>query len=480
MASTASDTGDRGSQSGTSIELSILEPQNEIQGSDSSAHAQLLTQESKWNSIIVVVASFIVVFTCCGLNFAFGVYQALYESFASKPGTAFTGASLAEIDLIGTISISLMTIGAPFVVAWAKRFSPRIVSFAGGFIFGISLVLASFGKSLWHFVVTQGLLLGIGTCLSYMVAVTTAPTWFTAHRGLAMGIILSGTGVGGLAWAPILNVCIDNLGFRNTLRLTGGLSFALVSLASGAIAWEPSTKARIDMENSLRTSRAQGIIKVPLVNLRVAKSRKFIAQALAAIFQAAAYYTPVFFFASYARTLGYSTTAGANFIALSNACNAVGKIVIGHVADRVGRVNALFLTTLFSAISALGFWLPSTLGGVSTRSQDLFITFVIIYGIFASAYVSLFPTCLFELFGAQNFTSVNGVLYMVRGMASMIGTPVGGVLIRSTTNGFTPKAFVNMSLLVSVLLFAASAAVFWVRMEIMVGPSGSVVWKWRQ
>ena len=66
-----------------------------------------------------------------------------------------------------------------------------------------------------------------------------------------------------------------------------------------------------------------------MVNWRVARSRKFVAQGLGAIFQAAAYYTPVFFFASYAHTLGYSATAGASFIALSNACNAVGKIVAG-------------------------------------------------------------------------------------------------------------------------------------------------------
>ncbi|KAL1852681.1 hypothetical protein Plec18170_005815 [Paecilomyces lecythidis] len=433
-------------------------------------------------SVIVVIASFTIVFTCCGLNFAFGVYQALFESLARQPGTPFTGASPAQIDLIGTISISLMTIGAPFVVAWAKRFSPRAVSFAGGLVFGLALILASFGTTLWHFEVTQGVLLGIGTCLSYMVAVTTAPTWFTNHRGLAMGIILSGTGVGGLVWAPALDACINSLGFRNTLRLTGGISFALVSLASAAMAWEPASKARIDTENAARTSRADGILNVPLVDIRVAKTRKFLAQAVGAIFQSAAYYTPVFFFASYAQTLGYSGTAGANFIALSNACNAIGKIVIGHAADRMGRLNTLFLTTLLSAISAIAFWLPSTIGNSTSTSQGLFITFTITYGIFASAYVSLFPTSLVEIFGVQNFASVNGVLYMVRGMATMVGTPVGGVLIRSgsMTSSLKPKAFENMSLLVSALLFAATAGVLWVRLEAMVGPTGIARWKWKQ
>ena len=430
--------------------------------------------------MIIVIACFTIVFTCCGLNFAFGVYQALFESMAQEPGTPFTNTTPAQISLIGTFSISLMTTGAPFVVAWAKRFSPQKVSFIGGVVFGLSLILASFGTKLCHFILTQGLLLGIGTCLSYMVAVTIAPTWFTVRRGLAMGIILSGTGMGGLLWAPALKACNDKIGFRNTLRLTGAISFVLVTAASAAVSWEPSTRTRVAIENAARTSRAAGIFKVPLVDWRVAKSRKFVAQALGSIFQAAAYYAPVFFFASYARTLGYSDTAGANFIAISNACNAVGKIVIGYAADRFGRLNTLFLTTLFSAVVTIGFWLPSTLYGDTPNSRSLFIAFTIFYGIFASAYVALFPTSLIESFGVQHFASVNGVLYMVRGLATLVGTPVGGVLIRrSAAASLSPRTYEGMSLLVGGFMFAATAAVLWVRVEAMVGLNREASRRWK-
>lgn len=430
---------------------------------------------------MIAIASFTIVFTCCGLNFAFGVYQALFETMARQPGNPFTGATPAQIDLIGTVSISMMTIGAPLVVAWAKYFSPRTVSLAGSAVFGLSLVLASFGTKLWHFTLTQGLLLGIGTCLSYMTSVTIAPTWFTTHRALAMGIILSGTGVGGLVWAPALTAAIQHMGFRNTLRLSGGVSFVLVATASFAMSWEPRTKAQLQVEQATRVHRTAGIFRVPLVNLNVAKTRMFRAQALSALFQAAAYYTPVFFFSSFAGTLGYSATAGANFIAISNACNALGKIVIGHFADRFGRLNSLLITTLLSAVVTVGCWLPSTVAGQESTSQKLFIAFTVLYGVFASAYVSLFPATLIELFGAQNFSSVNGVLYMIRGMATMIGTPVGGALIRtSTTTHPGPKAYENMSLLVGTLLFAASATVGWVRVEAMGGRDGTHTWRWRQ
>lgn len=399
---------------------------------------------------------------------------------ARQPNTPFTGASAAQIDLIGTISISLMTIGAPFSVAWAKRFSPRLISFVGGCIFSLSLILASFGTKLWHFHLTQGVLLGMGTCMPYMAAVTVAPTWFSSRRGLAMGIILAGTGVGGLVWAPALGALIKAIGFRHSLRLAGSLSFGLMAASSAALSWEAQSQARINAENTSRSGRLDGILKVPLVDWRVANSRRFVAHSLGAIFQSAAYYTPVFFFASYASTLGYSATAGANFIALSNACNAIGKIVIGSLADRFGRLNTLFLTTLISAVVTVGLWLPSTAAyGTPHESRGLFIAFTVFYGLFASAYVSLFPTSLIEIFGTQNFASVNGFLYMIRGMATLAGTPVAGVLIHSRSGSSSPLAYQNMSVLVSILLFAATAAVLWVRIEAMIGPDNKFKYKWR-
>lgn len=159
-------------------------------------------------STLVLASAFMINFTACGLLFGFGVYQAHYESMALDDGTPFSGVSPANMALIGTLSVALMTIGAPVAVAWAKNFNPQVVVFAGGVLFGVACIAASFGKALWHFQLSQGLLLGIGTCLSFVPLMTVAPTWFDKHRGLAMGFISAGTGIGGLVWAPVIIACI--------------------------------------------------------------------------------------------------------------------------------------------------------------------------------------------------------------------------------------------------------------------------------
>jgi MFS family permease len=153
---------------------------------------------------LIVLSCLTLTFTGCGFNFAFGVYQDLYETL----GGTFKDATPGEIDFIGTLAASLMTIGAPFASSWTETYGPRPVTVLGDVLFAVASISALFGTRLWHFQLSQGLLQGCAACLAYIPAVTVSPSFFNARKGLAMGIILSGTGLGGMAWAPILRYLI--------------------------------------------------------------------------------------------------------------------------------------------------------------------------------------------------------------------------------------------------------------------------------
>lgn len=406
-------------------------------------------------------------FTSCGLNFAFGVYQEYYEALStSATPNPFTNTSPAQITLIGTLGVSFMSLGAPFASAWCKSYSPMTITLVGALIFALANVLASFGQELWHFTVTQGILLGIGTCMTYIPAVTVCPGWFTKNRGLAMGILSSGTGIGGIAWAPFIRYLNAALGFRNGLRVTGAISFPLLACSALCLQWEP----RIEQANRAALRSARSRLMPPLIDWRVARSYKFVAQSLTGALQGAGYYAPLYFMSANARTLGYSAATGANLIALCNAASSIAKVILGWLADRVGRLNILFGVTLLSTIVTLGVWLPSTISGSLSESQALFIAFVILYGITAGAYISLFPTALVELFGAQHFASVNGFIYLSRGLAALIGTPVAGVLVRDygAASLTASRAYFSSSIFVGVLLGCASLTLAWLRAGIAI------------
>lgn len=430
---------------------------------------------------MIVIAAFMLNFSGCGLLFSFGIFQSLYEDMAKEANNPFTGASSADISLIGSIAAALMKLGAPYVVAWCKYFSPQSVVCAGGLLFGIASVLASFGNALWHFQLSQGLLIGIATCLSFMPSMAVPPTWFGKYRGLNMGIISAGTGIGGLVWSPILSACFQSIGFRNTLRLTGCICTVLICGSGAVLRWDPKMAARLH-EDNLKLSSVSGLFKVPLPPREIVTSRKFVAQCLNAAFQSAAYYTPVFYIAAYSKTLGYSDSEGSNFTALSNSCNAIGKVAVGFVADKIGRLDSFFLTTLLSSVSTAGLWIPSTVLGSANQSsgRGLFLGFTVLYGLFASAYIGLFSPALVEIFGMENLPRITGIMYFLQGAAGFVGTPVAGVLVRSLPSSKATENYVYMAVFVGALMVASTVTVFWARIEVMVERfGGEKRWAWK-
>ncbi|KAJ5152554.1 uncharacterized protein N7482_009032 [Penicillium canariense] len=193
--------------------------------------------------------------TGCGLGFAFGVYQELYESI----GGPFQGVNPAA-NLIGTLSASLMTLGAPLATIGLKKYDPRLVVLLGAALFAIS----------------------------------------------------------GMIWAPFLRYLISAVGIL-------------------ALPNQPGSQKKDRNDQPTRGRGKTTTEKAPI------QSPKFITHASGTALQAAAYMIPMYFMSSYARTLGYTTAAGANTIALSNACNSGGKIIIGYYADRLGCFNTLVL-----------------------------------------------------------------------------------------------------------------------------------------
>ncbi|KAJ5549174.1 hypothetical protein N7513_006408 [Penicillium frequentans] len=386
--------------------------------------------------------------TGCGLGFAFGVYQELYETI----GGPFQDAKPAAIDLIGTLSASLMTLGAPVVHYGTERFGPRRVVLFGGVLFAISGIAASFGSRIWHFQLSQGFLQGCAACLTYIPAVTVSPGYFRERRALAMGIITSGTGFGGMVWAPLIRYLISTIGYRQTLWTIGTISSAIITLSAFVL------------RDDFSPGRAR--YNVDIKRKSLIQSADFISHASGTALQAAAYMIPMYFMSSYARTLGYTTVAGANIIALSNACNSGGKIIIGYHADRMGRLNALVLSTLVSSVATFGICYIS----ISSTDHDihrvLFIAYACIYGATAGAYVSLFPTALVEQFGLEKFSRVNGLLYMIRGIGTLFGTTLGAKLVGYGSHGGEPgfsSDFDKMFIFVGLLLCGATISVGWAR-----------------
>ncbi|KZT59144.1 putative MFS monocarboxylate transporter [Calocera cornea HHB12733] len=454
-----------------------LQPRPSPRPSPTVAHAEAAipvprTRTSKWRRISIIFAATACTFTGCGLNFAFGCYQEHYED----PDGPFGGqVAAAKIDLIGTLAVSLMTIFAPWTSAWTAKYGASRMTFVGAALFSLGLILAGSATQLWQFILTQGIIVGFGTCFSYIPAVTVSPGWFDKNRAFALGIILSGTGLGGLVWSPLTSMMITHLGYKNALRISGAVSFVLIAGAGTLLDWAPGFRPGQD-GRPMRGGLA-------LVDWRVARGRVFLIKSGTAIMQAAGYYFPLYFIASYAYKVGLTKQQGANLLGLNNGLSALGKIVLGALADRYGRMNMLCLCCIVSAAGVLALWMPSA-AIPGPHTTPLFYAFVVVYGLTAGGYVSLFATILAELFGVQHFASINGLMYCLRGLGTLVGTPVTSLLLRGYAGqgaladvGLRSKGsgYVESIALNGAVLMAAAVGATWLRIEL----SRRDGWKWK-
>ena len=213
-------------------------------------------------------------------------------------------------------------------------------------------------SQVWHLLLTQGFIFGIGASIFNFPILSAAPEYFNKRRGSAMGFILSGAGIGGLVFAPVIRVLLTSIGPRWTLR---ALCF---------------TNLIISLPIALTASPSRFMGKRPThVNWKLATKPAFILSVGAAFLQAGGNGLPLTFLSEYSVALGYSATFGATLLAVSNGVNALSRVVTGFAGDRFGRQNTLILTVILCVISVLAFWLRSIdMGG----NRTLWILFVVV------------------------------------------------------------------------------------------------------
>ncbi|KAJ1758949.1 hypothetical protein LPJ54_006322, partial [Coemansia sp. RSA 1824] len=184
--------------------------------------------------IMVVFSSFVALAMGPGLLNAYGVYEEEYDRlFDSKDEShAWSGALGSPVIFIGVIQIFLAN-GMGFIGGHcAQRFGPGPSVFAGGILMALGLFAASYAREIWQLCLSQGVLFGLGVCLTWIPAASAPASWFEKNRGLATGITHMGLGIGGLVFAPLTRFLLEKTGTSGSLRWLALVMFVGVAVAS--------------------------------------------------------------------------------------------------------------------------------------------------------------------------------------------------------------------------------------------------------
>ncbi len=177
---------------------------------------------------VVVVVCFLTISLVFGVRLSFSLF---FEELTRSHEFDWTRGSTAGVFSISMLVFALSS--AP--IGWLfDRLGARRVFSLGLAIIAVGLFLTSRMHSLGEFYLYYGVWTGLGlAALGLTMYAAVLSLWFDreGHRGLAIGLAFSGTGVGILVLAPILERVITHYGWRQGyLLLTALIAFVALPL----------------------------------------------------------------------------------------------------------------------------------------------------------------------------------------------------------------------------------------------------------
>src|SRR5690349_11441249 len=167
----------------------------------------------------VIAIAFLTTAVTLGTHAAFGVLLvALVDALGWGRSVVAGAISLTAV---------LWTLSAAPLGALFDRWGPRVFA-ACALLAALGLALSAAAGAPWQLYVSMGVLAGIGlTPLRANMQSVVVTNWFVRRRGLAVGIVASGVGLGVTVVAPLTQWVIDQASWRAAFLVLAGL-FALV------------------------------------------------------------------------------------------------------------------------------------------------------------------------------------------------------------------------------------------------------------
>lgn len=246
------------------------------------------------------------------------------------------------------------------VGAALDRWPSRWVFAGAAAIAGIGLALAALAREPWQLYLTFGLLAGVGLAAFQInsQAVVIA-NWFVSRRGLAIGIVTAGIGLGMLVLVPTTQMVVSLAGWRAAfLGLAAVFVLGIVPLNILAQRDRPADGAPgLNAEARRPASDAS-----PGLGVReILGQRRFWALGLGALLGILPAHLLMTHVVAYEIDLGFTPAQAATALGISGAGAAGGILLLGYVADRWSGEWAwtIGLAGLMASIGLL-YWLSPT------------------------------------------------------------------------------------------------------------------------
>lgn len=347
----------------------------------------------------IVAAAFMNLF--CSTGVIYYGFPVFYPELVSALG--FTRAQVTQGFLLGFIFIGL-PFGYFAGVLIDKIGARRVILYGVGFI-GIPLILMGFMTKLWQYE-TLCILEVVGYALAGPIAnQVLIAQWFRLRRGRAMGYAYLGLGLGGVVAPPLANVLIRLLGWRHALETAG----TLILLVLFPMGFWVTRSAPSDMgllpDGEVFSAENRVDTVMPSISIGAAiRTGNFWLILIGSALVIGAINTVIQHFVLFMQDHGYSRAEASRFLSALLASSLAGRVLVGYVADRFVKKNAmaLFYLVIGGAIPLL------LLAGHSVAAWS----FAVAFGFGMGADYMLIPLVTAEYFGVGSLGKLLAILIM--------------------------------------------------------------------
>ncbi|HEY6870646.1 MAG TPA: MFS transporter [Novosphingobium sp.] len=147
--------------------------------------------------LLIVAVTFLALLVSAGVRSAPGVMMVPLE--------LHFGWDRATISFAAAVGIFLYGLVGPFAAALMLSFGIRRTLLAGLLIMALATFASLWMRAPWHYVLTWGLLSGLGSgAVAMVLGAAVVNRWFARRQGLVMGLLSASTATGSLIFLPVL------------------------------------------------------------------------------------------------------------------------------------------------------------------------------------------------------------------------------------------------------------------------------------
>ena len=270
----------------------------------------------------------------------------------------------------------------------ADRYGPRRIGIIAAILSASGFLGTSFLHDLTSFYVLWSLG-SVGEGILYGIATNLAVKWFVGSRGIAVGTISLGFGVG----ASVANVFIVRFGeFRTPMLIIGLLEIIILPILMSLTRYPEQSTISGRTPFATITDGRYWILYVSFVLgsiplIVIASSFGFIGKSL-----------PLYEFII--------------LISIFPLLSGISRPILGYISDFIGRTKTLILIDISIIVGALFLVLR------------IFPVSIVLIGFFGGSMISMYFALIGDVFGSKFSTSNNGIFYTGKAISGFLGSTV--------------------------------------------------------